>query len=228
MLHFNIICLLTIILFNCTACISVDSAARAGVDKQNFSKPETNDNQLSMSVKAKDNLAKELPVKEEKTALATIYQAPYPGDYKLVEITDPRLPKDQNQEEVWQARGQAGNLGGVLTVSSFGSGPKTFNCWAASDAESGGIASLMYESLLDIDPWTAKFYPRLASSFNISADHKDYTFTLRKGLRWSDGQPLTADDVVYTFGTLIAKGFGNSSSRDVLTVYGHYPSCRKN
>ncbi len=69
-----------------------------------------------------------------------------------------------NGEELWQDRGEVGKFGGVLTVSDFGSGPKTFNCWAASDAESGGIASLMYESLLGVDPWTAKFYPRLQAA----------------------------------------------------------------
>ncbi len=157
-----------------------------------------------------------------KSLLDNVYKAPYPGDYKLVSIGD-----GKNLEEVWQARGTIGKPGGVLNVSSFGSGPKTFNCWAASDDQSAGIASLMYESLLDVDPWTAKSYPRLASSFTVSSDHKIYTFTLRKGLRWSDGYPITADDVVYTFGTLIAKGFGNSSARDILTVYGHYPSVEK-
>lgn len=165
-----------------------------------------------------DNKKQSISNPQAKNLFSTIYNPPYPGDYKLLEL---------NGEELWQDRGGIGKFGGVLTVSDFGSGPKTFNCWAASDAESAGVASLMYESLLGVDPWTAKFYPRLASTFSISADHKDYTFILRKGLRWSDGQPLTADDVVYTFGTLIANGFGNSSARDVLSVYGHYPSVKK-
>lgn len=158
----------------------------------------------------------------EDSLIGNIYQAPYPGDYQLI------TRRHGNEvEEFWQARGEIGKPGGVLNVSSFGSGPKTFNCWAASDAQSSGISSLLYESLLDVDPWTAKPYPRLARSFTMSKDHKDYIFVLRKGLRWSDGHPLTADDVVYTFGTLIAKGFGNSSARDILTVYGHYPSVKK-
>ncbi len=169
-----------------------------------------------------DDISPSFLEKVKGTLSDSIYRPPYPGEYKLITVG-----KGKNTEELWRARGQTGKFGGVLTVSSFGSGPKTFNCWAASDADSGGIASLMYESLLDIDPWTAKSYPRLARTFSVSPDHLNYTFTLRKGLKWSDGHPLTADDVVYTFGTLIAKGFGNSSSRDVLTVYGHYPSVEK-
>jgi peptide/nickel transport system substrate-binding protein len=190
------------IVLNSSACISIESV----------------DGDLHTTVQEQTSSA----TKEQKSLLDNIYKAPYPGDYKLVTIG-----AEKNIEEVWQARGGVGKAGGVLNVSSFGSGPKTFNCWAASDDQSAGIASLMYESLLDIDPWTAKSYPRLARSFSVSPDHKDYTFTLRKGLLWSDGQPLTADDVVYTFGTLIAKGFGNSSARDILTVYGHYPTVEK-
>jgi len=158
-----------------------------------------------------------------KSLESTIYKAPYPGDYKLLTVKD----KHGQVEQLWQARGELGQFGGALTVSSFGTGPKTFNCWSASDAESSGLASLMYEGLIDIDPWTAKFYPRLAKSFTISPDKCDYTFTLRQGLKWSDGEPITADDVVFTFGTLIAKGFGNASARDVLTVYGEFPSVKK-
>lgn len=158
-----------------------------------------------------------------KTLESTFYKAPYPGDYRMVTLTD----KNGQPEELWVGRCAPGTFGGTITVSSFGTGPKTFNCWAASDSESSGIASLMYESLLDVDPWTAKFIPRLASSFKISPDKHDYTFTLRKGLKWSDGHPLTADDVVFTFDVLIRKGFGNASMRDVLTVYGEYPSIYK-
>jgi peptide/nickel transport system substrate-binding protein len=191
-----------ILLFSLSSCVSIETTVENSLTQENALVPNT--------------------VQNKKTLLDNIYKAPYPGDYKLLTVGE-----GPNIEEIWQARGEAGKAGGVLTVSSFGSGPKTFNCWAASDDQSAGIASLMYESLLDIDPWTAKSYPRLAKTFSVSPDHKDYTFTLRKGLTWSDGQPLTADDVVFTFGTLIAKGFGNSSSRDVLSVYGHYPAVEK-
>lgn len=187
---------------NSSACISIESAR----------------GELSSPMQEQESFA----LQKQKTLLDNIYKAPYPGDYKLVTVGE-----GKNLQELWQARGAVGKMGGVLNVSSFGSGPKTFNCWAASDDQSAGIASLMYESLLDVDPWTAKSYPRLARSFSVSPDHKDYTFTLRKGLSWSDGHPITADDVVYTFGTLIAKGFGNSSARDILTVYGHYPTVEK-
>jgi len=206
------------LVLNCSACISIDASTQNTERNIVVGVPNVSQKTKHESVEAKQNNS----AAENKTLLGNIYKPPYPGDYKLITVDT-----GKNIEEIWQARGEAGKYGGVLTVSTFGSGPKTFNCWAAGDADSGGIASLLYESLLDVDPWTGKFYPRLARTFTVSPDHLEYTFTLRKGLLWSDGKPLTADDVVYTFGTLIAKGFGNSSSRDVLTVYGHYPTVEK-
>ncbi len=41
--------------------------------------------------------------------------------------------------------------------------------------------------------------PDLAESWEVSADKKLYTFHLRQGVKWQDGQPLTADDVAFTF-----------------------------
>ncbi|MDO4475216.1 MAG: ABC transporter substrate-binding protein [Lachnospiraceae bacterium] len=50
---------------------------------------------------------------------------------------------------------------------------------------------------------------RLAETWEVSDDAKEYTFHLRDTLKWSDGEPVTADDVVYTFNMLKeAAGFG--------------------
>src|SRR4029079_5143670 len=45
----------------------------------------------------------------------------------------------------------------------------------------------------------AKWEYRLAESFELADDLKSITFVLRDGLKWSDGQPLTADDVIFTY-----------------------------
>lgn len=144
--------------------------------------------------------------------------------FKLVEINDPKY----GLQEVWQSRGEPGKYGGTLTMSTFGSGPKTFNCWAAADALSSGIAGeLLYDSLIDTDVYTGETYPRLAKSIEIGPDKKTYTVKLRKGLRWSDGQPITADDVIFSVNTIVAKGFGNPSARDVLSAYDKFPTVEK-
>jgi peptide/nickel transport system substrate-binding protein len=53
-----------------------------------------------------------------------------------------------------------------------------------------------YEPLIAWDrDWTGKVIPNLAEEFSGNADATEFTFKLRKGLKWSDGQPFTADDV---------------------------------
>ncbi len=54
-----------------------------------------------------------------------------------------------------------------------------------------------YESLLRWDTGWTKVLPNIAEGYEIGADRRRYVFTLREGMRWSDGEPFTADDVVF-------------------------------
>jgi len=163
---------------------------------------------------------------EKQRALATarILQAaraqyPDPGPFALT--------TGSRGAEYWVARGERGNFGGTLTVSTFGTGPKTFNVWEAHEVPSHGLGILMWEPLVDIDPWTGKTYPRLAKEIKVGKDGLQYAIKLRQGLVWSDGAPLTADDVVFTFNKIIKEGYGNSSTRDTLSVKGEFPEVSK-
>src|SRR6266498_310663 len=64
-------------------------------------------------------------------------------------------------------------------------------------AYSTGTVGLVYETLFLYDPLTDKFEPWLAEKGDWTND-LTYEVTLRDGLTWSDGQPITADDVVFT------------------------------
>jgi peptide/nickel transport system substrate-binding protein len=75
------------------------------------------------------------------------------------------------------------------------SDPKTFN--AVLSQESPNIFSLTYEGLIRENPLTGVKEPALAASWQISEDAKTITFTLRENLRWSDGEPLTVEDVLF-------------------------------
>jgi peptide/nickel transport system substrate-binding protein len=77
------------------------------------------------------------------------------------------------------------------------SDPKTFN-YALSN-ESPNVFGLIYEGLLSENRITGALEPALAESWIISPDKKKITFTLRENLLWSDGQPLTVDDVVFSY-----------------------------
>jgi oligopeptide transport system substrate-binding protein len=61
------------------------------------------------------------------------------------------------------------------------------------------IAGSMFEGLTRQDPKTGDPIPSLAESWGISPDGRTYTFHLRHNLVWSTGEPLTADDVVYSW-----------------------------
>ncbi|MBX9674362.1 MAG: ABC transporter substrate-binding protein [Candidatus Obscuribacterales bacterium] len=134
-----------------------------------------------------------------------------PGNYKTVL---------KDGVEYKQGRFGEGKPGGNLIKSIVASDPKTLNYWAANDSTSRELASNMFSGLLSIDPYTGEVIPDLAESFTASPDGRTYTTRLRKGLKWSDGHPITAEDVAYTWNTIVKEGLGNSSLRDITTVDG--------
>lgn len=67
------------------------------------------------------------------------------------------------------------------------------------------VIGRILDSLITLDPNTGEVIPNLAKSWEISADNLQYTFHLRRGVHWSDGQPFTAADVVFTWQSFFAK-----------------------
>ena len=106
-------------------------------------------------------------------------------------------PSTSPQETVVQAR-QPGTRGGRLVVADRGT-PSTFNFLHAGDSVSSSIASfLMTSHLVELDHDTQQFVPGLAESWQASNEGKTITVKLREGLKFSDGAPLTTDDVLFT------------------------------
>jgi peptide/nickel transport system substrate-binding protein len=138
-------------------------------------------------------------------------------DFKTVEI---------NGREYRQARGNVGKYGGVFNDSTIGEGPKTFNPWSSMDATSSQMGALMFDGLVSTDAYTGKVIPLLAKSVEVDKSGTVYTVKLRKGLKWSDSQPITSADVVFTWNTIIAGGFGNTSARDNILIEGKMPEIR--
>ncbi|MGN0004861.1 MAG: ABC transporter substrate-binding protein [Candidatus Gastranaerophilaceae bacterium] len=132
-----------------------------------------------------------------------------------------------NGREYLQSQLPVGKFGGEFITSTIGEGPKTFNPWASKDNTSSEIGALMFDSLLSTDVNTGEVCPKMAKSFTVSPDKKHYTITLRKGLKWSDGKEITADDVVFTWNDIILAGYGNTSVRDSVTIDGQLPKVRK-
>ena len=119
----------------------------------------------------------------------------------------------------------AGKFGGTMINSTIGEGPKTFNPFNSKDATSSTFADIMYDGLVTIDPVSGQYIPKLAKSFEINGN--DYIVHLRHGVKWSDGKPITADDVYFTWKNIILDGFGNTSTRDSISVDGKLPTVQK-
>ncbi len=101
-------------------------------------------------------------------------------------------------------------------VISVLSDPKSFNY--ALNQESPNIFGLTYEGLINEHGVTGEIEPDLAESWDIAADKKTITFTLKQGLKWSDGHPLTADDVVFTYNDIYLNERIPTDARDVLRI----------
>lgn len=119
----------------------------------------------------------------------------------------------------------AGKFGGTMINSTIGEGPKTFNPFNSKDATSSTFADIMYDGLVTIDPVSGQYIPKLAKSFEVNGN--DYIVHLRHGVKWSDGKPITADDVYFTWKNIILDGYGNTSTRDSISVDGKLPTVQK-
>lgn len=114
---------------------------------------------------------------------------------------------------------EPGIPGGRLVLAVPGD-PKTFNPITANESSSTDINRMLFAGLLGFDVITERVSPGLAYSWTNSPDGKTWTFHLRKNLRWSDGQPLNADDVVFTFNDVIYNPKIDNVTRDALMVDG--------
>ncbi len=85
----------------------------------------------------------------------------------------------------------------------LGPSPKSLNYYLDNNVMGAQVFGLLYESLLSRDPETLEFTPALASRWSISKDKQTFTFWLDPKAKWSDGRPITAEDVVWTYNALV-------------------------
>jgi peptide/nickel transport system substrate-binding protein len=121
--------------------------------------------------------------------------------------------------------GEPGHIGGRLVVSLRGE-PKTLNPLIAADARSREAIGVMQADLVHINRATQLTEPALAKSWKISPDGLAYTLVLRKGIKFSDGQPFDADDVLFTFRVYLDENV-HAPQRDLLIVGGKPIAVRK-
>ena len=117
------------------------------------------------------------------------------------------------------AKGEPGQPGGRFVIAASAS-PKTFNPLVASDGASDAVVRLLFAPLVNLDWATQQPGPGLAESWSVAPDQKTWTFKLRQGVRWSDGEPLTADDVVFTWNDIMYNPEFNQATYDLFRIGG--------
>ena len=108
----------------------------------------------------------------------------------------------------------SGRQGGRLVYAQR-SEPKTFNPIFAADSVSREAIGMMMADLVHINRYTQRTEPALAKSWTVSPDGRRYALELRRGIRFSDGQPFSADDVVFSFRVYLDTAL-DSPQRDLL------------
>ena len=112
-------------------------------------------------------------------------------------------------------------------VTSTIGDPKTFNY--AFNQEYPHVFLFTSEGLTTLNGITGKIEPALAESWDISDDNKRVAFTLRENLKWSDGEPFTVDDVIFTYEDVIFNPQIPTDWKDGLKIgsSGSFPKIRK-
>lgn len=114
----------------------------------------------------------------------------------------------------------------VLTLMAFGTGchrepradviilngaePESIDPGIVVGQPDGRVAGALFEGFARFNPQDASAIPGLAERWEISADRKTYTFYLRSNLMWSTGEPITADDFVYSWRRVAAPATASS------------------
>ncbi len=101
-----------------------------------------------------------------------------------------------------------------LVDSTLGD-PKTFNLPLSQ--ESPNVFGYIYEGLVS-ENGKGQLEPALAESWEFAPDKKRIVFTLRNALKWSDGEPLTVDDVVFTYNDIYLNEKIPTDYRDILKI----------
>ncbi|SDT38894.1 ABC transporter substrate-binding protein [Microlunatus soli] len=103
----------------------------------------------------------------------------------------------------------------VQPIKKPGSFGGTLHRAQTEATDSGVIASFASSGLVEWSRDSSKAIPSLAETYQRSDDNTIFTFTLRQGLKWSDGKPFTADDVIFA----IKDWLGNATLVPALPVW---------
>ncbi len=120
------------------------------------------------------------------------------GSAALPALADETFPKPEWKDAPSPLASPDAVPGGTLVFAAF-QPPKSLNGYLDNNTFTMQVFDALYESLLGTDPLTADFVPGIASRWTVSTDKRVFTFEIDPAAVWSDGRPVTAADVKWTF-----------------------------
>ncbi|MBR4611091.1 MAG: hypothetical protein IKO40_00100, partial [Kiritimatiellae bacterium] len=108
--------------------------------------------------------------------------------------------------------------GGAITYAAAAA-PKSLNPYLDNNVFSYQVFGSLYETLLSADPLTGDNAPGLARKWEVSEDKREFTFFLNPIAKWSDGQPVTAHDVLWTFNAIMAPSNQTGAAKVALQTF---------
>ncbi|MBW7909272.1 MAG: ABC transporter substrate-binding protein [Kiritimatiellae bacterium] len=117
-------------------------------------------------------------------------------------VAEDRFPRDGWQEKPSPFASKYAEAGGELVVNG-GPYPRSLNYLLDSSVSSADVFGSLFDTLLGMNPLTFEFEPGIAERWSVSDDKRVITVWLDPKATWSDGQPIVADDVLWTWQTIL-------------------------
>lgn len=120
-----------------------------------------------------------------------------------VATAPPITPEGGTEEPSDGQGGGEGQQGGTILIGTLGEA-QTINPILANESEGQWRAKMLFDEFIELDPETLEPRANLAREWDISDDGTVYTFTLQDNIMFSDGEPLTAEDIEFTLLSILA------------------------
>lgn len=112
---------------------------------------------------------------------------------------------------------ETGQPGGSFVRPVLGD-PNSLNVAIAAETSTTNITDQLYEPLVRRNQFTLEWEPAAAESYEISDDQRTITLTVREGMRWSDGEAVTAEDFVFAYNHVALRQDVQSNARSGLFI----------
>jgi oligopeptide transport system substrate-binding protein len=132
--------------------------------------------------------------------------------------------------------GGSGSGGGTTPAANqtmtigWGAEPPSLDPGLATDTTSSNVLLNIMDPLVKLDPDTLEAVPSLAESWDVSSDGKTVTYHLRHDGKWTNGDPVTASDFVYSWKRTLSPELAADYAYQLYGIVGaqEYNSCQKN